>query len=495
MSAVFGNLVTNGSATPAMIGDGAQVRRGPADYPDVNLRKLRDEAGFTVIEVLVAATVLIVGVGAALSLIDRANSVTVTTKSREGATSLARELVESVRAVQYDRLAPTTLLNELAAQPGLADSVPGGAYTLMRRGVTYEVTGSVCAMDDSRDGGGVKTGGTFCAGSASVSTPADETPEDYKRASLTVSWTRSGSKRSVTQAALINNPGAAGAPYIRSITAPASPITTNPVALNFKTNNPAASVNWMVDGSIQSPAPTALSTARTDWSVAWDVSQVVDGPYVIGAEAFDEYGVAGPTRQLTITLNRNKPFQPTGATGGRNRFGHVEIEWTANPERDIVGYEVRRGSVVVCSLATLKTATECLDTAPPDVKDGDQTYTVYAYDRDGTLDRPGPGADVKVIANNEAPEAPVNVQRGFNGVTLTWSRPSPADTGPSDDTIAFYRIYRDGRAYGDRYARWYSGEATVSWTDPDPGAGGHTYWVTSVDTNRLESSFTGGVPG
>ena len=466
-----------------------------ADYSTVSVRKLRADAGFTVIEVLVAATVLIVGVTAALSLIDRANAATVTTKSREGATSLARELVESVRAIHYDRLAPTTLLPELAAQPGLADSVPGGSYTLERRGVSYQVTGSVCTMDDSRDGGGVKTGGTFCAGSAAVSTPVDETPEDYKRATLTVSWTRSGSTRRVTQTALINNPGAAGAPYIRQIGAPASPVLSGPVMLTFKTSSPAASVNWMVDGSIQTPAPTAVSAARTDWGVSWDVTNVVDGPYVIGAEAFDEYGVAGPTRQLTILLNRNMPLAPTGVNGGHNRFGHVEVEWAANPERDIVGYEVRRGSVVVCSLTSLRTATECLDTAPPDLQEGDQTYTVYAYDRDGTVDRSGPGTSVKVIAGNKSPSTPVNLQRGFNGVTLTWNRPTPADSGPSGDTIAFYRIYRDGRAYGNRYARWYSGDATVSWNDPNPGAGGHTYWVTSVDTHRLESDFAGGVTG
>ncbi len=101
----------------------------------MDLRKLRAETGFTIIEVLVAATMVIVGVAAALSLIDRANATTVTTKSREAATSLARELGESVRAVQYDRLTPTTLLAELAAQPGLTDSVAGGAYTLVRRDV------------------------------------------------------------------------------------------------------------------------------------------------------------------------------------------------------------------------------------------------------------------------------------------------------------------------------------------------------------------------
>jgi len=464
----------------------------------VDLRKLRAETGFTIIEVLVAATMVIVGVAAALSLIDRANATTVTTKSREAATSLARELVESVRAVQYDRLTPTTLLAELAAQPGLTDSVAGGAYTLVRRNVIYTVTGSVCTLDDSSDGGGIQTGGNFCAGSAGLTTPPDRTPEDYKRATLRVAWTRAGVTRAVVQTALVNNPGSAGAPFVRSI-------ATNPIGqtmivnpalgtlrLDFVTSSAAASLNWMIDGSVRASAP-APDAARLNWRVDWNLEGIPDGPYVVGAEAYDAYGLAGPTRQLTITLNRFPPAPPSGVSGGRNRYGDVEIEWAANSERDIVGYEVRRGGEVVCALQTLGTGTECLDSNPPDEAGGSQTYTVYAFDRSDGANRPGSGTPVEVIAGNLAPVTPVAVRRGSGDVTLAWTRPSPEDAGPAGDRIAYYRIYRDGRGYANRYAAWYAPEADVSWTDPDPGGTSHTYWVTSVDTHRLESESAGGV--
>lgn len=462
------------------------------------MRKFRAEAGFTIVEVLVASMIVLVGVVAALSLIDRANATTVTTKSREGATSLARELVESVRAVQYDRLTHTTLLTELAAQPGLADVIPGGAYTLTRRNITYTITGSVCTMDDPSDGGGTQTGGNFCPGSAGLTAPADRAPEDYKRAAVNVSWRRSGVTRTVTQTALVNNPGSAGVPFVQSIasspvTPPAITSAIDSVSLRFVTSSAAASLNWMVDGSVRTPA-AAPDAARVNWNVEWNITDAVDGPYVIGAEAYDAQGAAGPTRQLTIQLNRRPPAAPTGVSGGRNRFGDVEIEWAPNPERDIVGYEVRRGTEVVCSLAALGTATECRQSNPPPEAGGDQTYTVYAFDRDGNgVNRASPGTAIAVIVGNVAPEMPAQVRLGSGGATLAWNRPSPEDLGPSGDRISYYRIYRDGRGYANRYASWYASEADVTWTDPNPDGMSHTYWVTSVDTHRLESDFAGGM--
>ena len=45
--------------------------------------RLSDDSGFTIIEVMVAALVLLVGLLATLTLVDTANSTTATTKARE----------------------------------------------------------------------------------------------------------------------------------------------------------------------------------------------------------------------------------------------------------------------------------------------------------------------------------------------------------------------------------------------------------------------------
>ncbi len=51
----------------------------------------KDERGFTLIELLVTMVILVVGLAAALAMIDTANHTTVVTKEREAATSLIRE--------------------------------------------------------------------------------------------------------------------------------------------------------------------------------------------------------------------------------------------------------------------------------------------------------------------------------------------------------------------------------------------------------------------
>jgi hypothetical protein len=69
-------------------------------------------------------------------------------------------------------------------------------------------------------------------------------------------------------------------------------------------------------------------------------------------------------------------------------------------------------------------------------------------------------------------------------VTLSW----PAATDPDGDPIRFYRIYRDGSAYADRYDR-VDGNV-LSYTDPDPNPVGNTYYVTAVDSHFSESDPT-----
>ena len=67
-------------------------------------RAAADQSGFTLVEVMVAVFILLIGVLGALTLLDGANAATSRTKKREAATNLARELIESARAVPYPDL-------------------------------------------------------------------------------------------------------------------------------------------------------------------------------------------------------------------------------------------------------------------------------------------------------------------------------------------------------------------------------------------------------
>jgi prepilin-type N-terminal cleavage/methylation domain-containing protein len=469
--------------------------------------RVRSDSGFTLIEVLVAMTVLLIGVLGTVTVMVASAHVNNSDRQSDAATNLARDLVEAAHSVPYDQLADTTVDGQLQQLPGLADA-SGGGYDILRGGVDYGVTVDVCTMDDPADGGGPRVAGTtFCAQSAAPGT-ADRNPDDYKRLTVTVTWRGgNGVARSVTQTGTVDNPGSANGPAIQSIaprgyTAPyvvTNQLTTS-ITVDATTSSKPATINWLLDGTVQQPAPVMNGSSGLSWTWTWNIGTpdtgVLDGAYVLSAEAFNQYGLSGPGRQETITLNRRQPFKPRQVTGGRTNFGTVEIEWTANSERDIIGYSVERSDgTVVCPLTTQKLDTLCVDQSPPATSP--LTYTVYAWDKDptGAL-RKGDASDPLIVTTGDQPPYPptnLTATRGADGtVTLTWKRPSPQDPDLGD-SVAFYRIYRDGQALTDRYDRWFDDSNTVTWQDTATGGTTHTYWVTAVDQHYAESPYLGPV--
>jgi type II secretory pathway pseudopilin PulG len=469
----------------------------------------RGERGFTLIETLMAGVVLMIGVMATLALINRANATTTTTRDREAATSLARELIEASRAIPYESLSSVTINTYLQDDPGLEDIPAGGAYQIKRRGVVYTVTDSVCVMDDSKDGGGSRPSGlNFCTASAPAGT-ADKNPEDYKIVTTGVSWTLNGYTRSVSQTGVVNNPGSATGPSVKSLFVDGIPapyeITSDPASLTIKmtTSSKPTVVSWTLDGSAQPNAPTASDATGLVWQTTWNIhpsggTALDDGPYLIGAEAFNRYGVSGPGRSETVTLNRFMPRAPSHVAGGRTSWGTVEIEWDANTERDIIGYDVRRSDgTVVCPLTTQQLKTFCTDSAPP--AGSSLTYYVRAYDKTPGTGAPRSGTDsdpLVVTDTNNPPNAPAIVSVSTTGgvTTIVWNKPSPPDPDAGDG-VAFYRIYRDGTAITNRYERWYDNSSNVTWQDTQTDGAAHTYYITAVDTHYAESPLVGPVSG
>jgi prepilin-type N-terminal cleavage/methylation domain-containing protein len=473
---------------------------------------LKRPDGFTIIEVLAAMTVLLIGVFAAVALIDRANAATVTTRSREAATNVARELIEGARGVAYTALTPAAFEGQIQALPGLEDAGAPAGWTIRRRGFTFTVTATVCTVDDARDGTGPHDAGSFCAGSAAGT--ADRNPEDYKRVRVDVKWTQRGVDREVHQVELINNPGSAGGPAVRTLTLNGSatpPVVTsalgNQLTFQLTTSSTPATLHWLLDGASQAPITVGSGKAWSfDWplGVADAAGSVVDGTYLVSAEAFDAYGVAGPSKSSTISINRTLPDKVTGFAGGRTGDPAtpdqqvVDLEWLPSRERDIVGYTVQRvdgsGTTTVCDI---KLQTSCIDRNPPN--EATLTYYVYAWDTDSGTGgvRSGPQSDpLQVIQGNTPPHQPLHLQVVplEDGTTeLSWSRPVPDDDDPGD-AIDFYRVYRDGITYDDRYARWSDEGATVTFIDGNTGGTSHTYWVTAVDRRFAESTPEGPKP-
>ena len=466
----------------------------------------RGERGFTLIEVIAATLILLVGILAVTTMLNAASRANAVNRQRDTATNVARELVESARSIPYERVSGTGVSTSLQSVPGLEDG-PGAGYVLTRNGVSYTIEIDVCIMDDPKDGGGPRSATeTFCSSSVAAGTE-DKNPEDYKRVTATVRWTREGVARRVVQTGIINNPGSANGPAIRTIVPRGGSTVVNNVSqvvVDVTTSSKPAAINWLLDGSVRQPPPVEQGTTGLNWAFTWDIGDketgTLDGPYILSAEAFNQYGVSGPGRQETVILNRRKPFEPRNVTGGRTLFGTVEIEWQANSERDIIGYEVRRIDtngipVVVCPLLSQGLNTICTDASPPAADP--LTYVVYAYDRDSAgQPREGDVSDPRtVVAGNQAPFPPtdlVAVRNADDSVTLTWSRPSPEDPDAGDG-VEFYRIYRGGKTVDDRYERWFDGRPTVIWQDTATSGVEHTYWVTAVDKQHMESAFLGPV--
>lgn len=469
--------------------------------------------GFTLVEVLVAMAVLLVGVLGTLALIDRANATTVTTRSREAAVNVARELVEAARNVPFAKLTQTAVEGEIQTQPGLADDGEPAGWTIRRRGFTYTVSATVCTFDDARDNGGSHATGGFCADSAATSATPDRNPEDYRRVRVEVRWTERGNERTVHQTVLINNPGSAGAPAVRTLAidpgtgtliAPATDhVYETPadhtVPFDLTTSSPPATLHWLLDGTSQAPITNGAGLA---WTFGWEVGaagtpdSVVDGTYVISAEAFDTYGVSGPSRSLTVTLNRLEPSRVEGLVGGRTgdpaapADQTVDLEWLPNPERDIIGYSVYRTDAAgnVVEVCPREPVTTCRDADPP-VEDGLE-YRVQAWDLNHADGQPREAVALSAplvvdLGNNPPlpPVAPVAQLQADGSIQLSWMRPTPEDPDLGD-SIAFFRIYRDGAGYDSRYAVWNGTE----FNDGDTGNSAHEYWVTSVDSRYGESA-------
>lgn len=462
---------------------------------------LRAEAGISLIEVMIAALVLLVGMGALATLVTGAHRAADASSSRVTALNLGREVAEVARSVDYALLTPTTVASALQANPGLSGT--GNPWTVTRRGVAYSVTARACTFDDPRDGlaagSAVPAPANECLPRAGTESgaPVEANPDDFRRVDVTVAWSFRGRQNSITITDSIVNPSGGIGPRIVSMTQPATQITGGTsVTVPVTTTSSATALHWIVDSAATEGDATG---GPTSWSATWPIGTVgatgatVDGTYSLNAQPFDSRGAPGDTRTAIVQLNRSLPIAPTGLVGGRNESRNnasVELEWTGNPERDIVGYRIYRNNArLVCSGADLILSLTCLDSTAPET--GSINYKIAAVDRTDLANassalREGPAsATLTVTTADTAPAAPTNLQVSVveNLAHLTW-------TAPATGTVAFYRIYRDGRTLDDRIAR--TATADPNFDDVKWGSQDHTYYVSAVSPNYNESARSTG---
>lgn len=490
-------------------------------------RRLRAQRGFTLLELVAASAVLLVGVLGTMTMVDGASRTTQKNAAREAATTLSRELVDVLRALPYQQVTSDALPAALQTRPELADSSPAAGWTIGRRGRTFAVSVSACAIDDPKDGiGSHNVAVAFCP-EVGPSGTKDRNADDYRRVTVTLAWSDGGASETNRQAAIVTNPAGGLGPTVSELTLsapvvgdPSSPTITDAGATQatfaVKLTNTPASVTWAIDGDVQGDA----TGSGTSWTATWQLAGWEDGSYTVQAQGFDAEGRSGAARKLPVVLNRTAPPAPGGFDGGRNGNGsHVDLEWLASGEGDVVGYRVYRVDAAgnrierACPPAggggdAYLTATACIDEAAP--AGGPLHYAAVALDLDpGGALREGPQTAVKqIVEGNTVPTTPLDLLACSGGTlgcllgdgsaapsgttVVTWSAALDLDLG---DSIRFYRVYRDGSGYGDRYGRVYAsaGLLTLTYVDTAPGSTSHTYRVTAVDERYGESPHSLGV--
>ena len=374
---------------------------------------LSSPAGFTIVEVMVAAMLLLVGMLGVASMVDQAGRSTLQSKTREGGTNLAREILEQTRTLQYTDLNTAAMTPKLQALPGLA-GVSQTPWVIERRGVRYTITASVCALDDPRDGNGVHTAGGFCTGQTAAD--ADPTPADYKEVTIQAAWTDGGTQKSIRQKTLIATNGAADAPAVTSLKAtsavagtPTEPMITSTatttVTFQAEATTNADTVYWSLDGVEMGTA--TLSAGK--WTFTLNLSNPApppgtpappplgDGTWEIGARAADAAGAEGATFTIPLRLIRGPSAAPSSVRVGPNvvydngsPVEAVELDWLETKARNVVGYRVyRNGTTLICPANTdaLVTRPECVDLTPGSAT----TYKVVSLyvAADGTVQEGG----------------------------------------------------------------------------------------------------------
>lgn len=478
----------------------------------------REEAGFTLVEVLVTMVILVVGLLSLLTMLDTSVRASMTTRAREGGTNLARQIIEDARTVPYGQIVPTSIEGQLQAMNGLADaSSTTSGWQIERRGFVFTVTVKECAIDDSKDGLSKTHGTTFCEEQQAwkEGIAVDTEPEDLKRMTVAVSWTIQKHTSTVTQVSTLTAAGQAIGLITTKLelTAPSftgtstAPVITEAAAkaLTFQVTFPegTSAVDWSLEGAKQEEI--TVSSKATSATFSWTINEaaqkiyVSDGTYEISAQTVNSTGVIGPPISISVRLIRGTPAAPKEIVGGFNTVyvsgtatEVAELQWKANSERDVIGYRVYGpNKALICpeSSETLSTATSCIDFNLLATKPSERAYSVVALYRNAAEEvKEGTAGEVTLKrSESTAPNSPTNLvltKNADGSVTLKWAAP----TGGAE--VWFYRIYRGSTNYTGRY-----GETTeTKFTDTDATTT-HEYWVTAVGKHLTESAFLGPVTG
>jgi Tfp pilus assembly protein PilV len=518
--------------------------------PSLSPRAAAREDGFTIIEVMVAAMVLLVGLVGVLGIVTKSEAVSASNRAREQGIAIQREIIEAARAISYDQLSQGSIVSQIRGTAGLTDSTMTSAgWTYQRRNVNYAVAVGVCSVDDPSDGTGPHESAGYCLDGTGVTTPAqcmqflgrtgdiagngtasgnavgdcgidtnrdgnvdgltdmsgspctncsgtDSNPNDYKRIIVLVRWNKGFGSRYALQSTTVPNPGLAAAPAITSLTPASKQVAQNdPQVLNFSValNTPPAAVPWFVSGTAKGQA----SGSGTNWSFQWDlgaVNQTVGGTPNNGEILDGTYVVSA--KGVDVYGQAGTAKASTVIVNRRQPYAPSNPHAGRNDSKGYVDWganaegDVQGYNVYRVGSPNLQVCTMVRGTRCRDngLPTGAAQYFVRAVDRDGTGNlREG---DASVNASVPATDTPPTTVTGLVAAKSNGNTIlswAAASDPDAGDSIQFYRIYRDGTDWVDNYYARTSGPTTLQFTDTQTGGDVHTYFVVAVDQSFSES--------
>ena len=179
-----------------------------------------------------------------------------------------------------------------------------------------------------------------------------------------VRWSDRGRDRVVHQTVLVNNPGSAGAPAVRTLVIDTgtgtaiSPATNhvyatpadNTMPFDLTTSSAPATLHWLLDGTSQAPITTGAGlSVDVRVAVGRPRLRTARGRHLCGQRrGVRPYGVSGA---FALADRPSTGSPPSGPRPGRRAHGRpvrpadqvVDLEWLPTPERDIIGYSWSAG--------------------------------------------------------------------------------------------------------------------------------------------------------
>ena len=176
------------------------------------MRRLDQERGFTIVEMMVAVFVLLVGALGTLAMLDTANKRSRGASDRQNGTAVTRQVVEATKSVPYRDVAPGSIVTTLRQDAAIA-GISASPWRIERDNTVFTIQVEVCWLDEPADGLGSRAPGNFCAGSGAGGTD-DGNSIDHKRVTVVASWDNDAGSGSVKQSTLVSARGGIEAPGV-----------------------------------------------------------------------------------------------------------------------------------------------------------------------------------------------------------------------------------------------------------------------------------------